>query len=484
MHLVPPSDLVRPLAISVLIVTLFWAIGGLILRDGVKGALFASFVWILLMIYSWIPGLVAFGAEIPSFLWFYLGSILLLSWFLAKIASKGTQVLNVFGLVIFSFILFGTVRVVASPARAAPGKEVPNLVRQDSAKRPDIFYIIVDGYGRPDVLREKMGLDLSWFEKALRDKGFVTLEKSHSNYVQTELSIASSLNLGYLDTLLTKEEVLGQERSVLQPMLDQPFVASKLQARGYEFLSVTSGFPLLKFRGSQSVGNRQRGLTFLESGLLDLTPLRTQGFVASSQFDVRRERLAGALDNLMELAKPSVKPRFIVAHILAPHPPFVLDADGNEIRPAGPFGYWDGSDFVDRVGPKEDYRKGYSGQVAYLSKRLIPILDEILQRSNGQAIIIVQGDHGSKMGLDQNSLEQTDLTEAFSILNAIHLPRQLAERVAPDMTPVNSFRLILSELFGEDLPPLPNRSFYSTYPQPFRFEEVTHQLDSKKIPPQ
>ena len=45
-----------------------------------------------------------------------------------------------------------------------------------------------------------------------------------------------------------------------------------------------------------------------------------------------------------------------------------------------------------------------------------------------------------------------------------------------EITPVNVFRLILTDVYGEDLPRLPDKSFYSTLGFPYRFTDVTDQV--------
>jgi hypothetical protein len=65
---------------------------------------------------------------------------------------------------------------------------------------PDIYYIILDGYGRSDVLK-KYGYDNSDFLNSLRDLGFYVADCAQSNYAQTKLSLTSSLNFNYVDAL-------------------------------------------------------------------------------------------------------------------------------------------------------------------------------------------------------------------------------------------------------------------------------------------
>ncbi|HLK14313.1 MAG TPA: hypothetical protein VKT78_05880, partial [Fimbriimonadaceae bacterium] len=96
--------------------------------------------------------------------------------------------------------------------------------------------------------------------------------------------------------------------------------------------------------------------------------------------------------------------------------------------------------------------------------------------SGEKPIVLVQGDHGSKLGLDQNSLPKTDIPECMSNLMAYEVPDAVRAKLYPEITPVNSFRIILSTLFGAKLPNEPDRSWYSTFDRPFDFMEVTDRL--------
>ena len=65
----------------------------------------------------------------------------------------------------------------------------------------DIYYIVLDGFGRPDILQSHYGLDVTNFVAFLTARGFTVPPLAQSNYSQTFLSLASTLNLTYLDRL-------------------------------------------------------------------------------------------------------------------------------------------------------------------------------------------------------------------------------------------------------------------------------------------
>jgi hypothetical protein len=65
-------------------------------------------------------------------------------------------------------------------------------------------------------------------------------------------------------------------------------------------------------------------------------------------------------------------------------------------------------------------------------------------------VFILQGDHSYNVRGEKR----------LQILNAYYLPDGGSELVYSTFTPVNTFRLILSYYFGEDLPFLPDKSYY------------------------
>ena len=199
-----------------------------------------------------------------------------------------------------------------------------------------------------------------------------------------------------------------------------------------------------------------------------------------SQFDSRRIILKSAFSNLETLAKSGTQPRFIFVHILAPHPPFVFDANGGSVRPKK-MGYSivDGNHFYQNGGTREEYQAGYAGQATYISKLLLPAVDKIIKLSSKPPVIIIQGDHGSKLNLDQELLEKTDVNECFPNLNAFYVPPKVRANLYDSITPVNSFRLLFNGLFNDRFEKLPDKSYYSGWSSPFKFEEVTSRIKTR-----
>jgi hypothetical protein len=74
------------------------------------------------------------------------------------------------------------------------------------------------------------------------------------------------------------------------------------------------------------------------------------------------------------------------------------------------------------------------------------------------------------------------LRERFSILNALYLPGVPPETVPPDLTPVNTFRIVFNSYFQTALSLEENHMYALQLPFLFRFIEVTGQVDECNNP--
>jgi len=90
---------------------------------------------------------------------------------------------------------------------------------------------------------------------------------------------------------------------------------------------------------------------------------------------------------------------------------------------------------------------------------LLNILPGLIANSKVHPIIIIQGDHGTKL-------------DHFPILNAYYLPGAGKEKLYPTISPVNSFRLIFDTYFGAHYDLLPDVSYEPKNTQQAQFTAV------------
>lgn len=340
---------------------------------------------------------------------------------------------------------------------------------------PDIYYIILDGYAGYQTLRDYYNYDNHEIKQYLQDKNFYIAEGSHSNYTFTVLSLASSLNLDYLDDVA---KVVGKSSNNAVPvvkMLKSNRLSRFLGDLGYQTIAFESGYGATDLTSSDIFINPSMNLTQFQNQLINLTPLRI--LLIKSQYNIHRNRILNIMNQLPDV-KNTDGPAFIFAHIIAPHPPFAFGADGEFDYLDIEFTLSDGSNLTEIIST-EEYQDRYRNQVIYLNSLLKETIDEIFSADDRPKIIIIQADHGPGSMLDWYSIQNSDFTERTSIFNAYYFPDQNYSNLYPDITPVNTFRIILDQYFGLELETLEDKSYFSIMTAPYDFLDVTGEVKSE-----
>lgn len=335
----------------------------------------------------------------------------------------------------------------------------PFLVSTDesSAVQPDVYYIIMDGYSRADVLQELYDLDISPFTNELKQMGFVFPECAQSNYGFTGFSLSSALNMDYVDTFAeTIPWGAATERynaSLMHDYIRHSLVRAAFKQLGYTIVTFDTGTPLLDVDDSDyfieftsTINKNGAGLQlstfehlFIKTTMLSLVfdeNSRIMRAITGQLKTPHRQQHERALYVLDQLGKVHTIPgkKFVFFHIMAPHDPYVFDAEGNYVA----------NESLETV-------PGYTDEVKYLNKRLPEIVRSLITNSETPPVIIIQGDHG----WDPRPQYK------MKILNAYYLPNGGDKLLYPTITPVNTFRLIFNHYFGANLDFLEDRSFYS-----------------------
>ncbi|MDZ7838991.1 MAG: hypothetical protein U5N58_14235 [Actinomycetota bacterium] len=113
---------------------------------------------------------------------------------------------------------------------------------EDTHAGMNVYYIILDGHASSTTLKEEYGYDNSEFIQYLKQKGFYIASESVSNYPSSFLSLASSLNMEYINYLSDR---LGQEsndRSLPYAMIEQNKVVELFKSHGYRYIHFSSGW--------------------------------------------------------------------------------------------------------------------------------------------------------------------------------------------------------------------------------------------------
>ena len=499
-----------PIIVMTCVAVVSWLALGYVLRDTRKAGLIISVFFLLFFSYEnffegtkaligrvdWIEGFLArMGVSAVAIrLFLLLASALLLAvltYLFTKTRRSLHDLTNIANVVAGAAVVISLTsiamyevraRAVGPHERGTETVEMQPVALDDDAALPDIYYIILDGYARADVLQETYGYDNTEFLNYLAEEGFHIAEQSRANYCQTALSLASSLNLKYLDDLAARVGTEYRRRGPLSDVIRDNAVFSFLKRYGYVTVAFASGWSATEISSADNYLTSRWAPSELEGELVEMTPIpfvgRTLGLSGwYDMYGLQRERILYTFDHLA-YASGVEGPVFVFAHILAPHPPFVFGRDGEQIDPAYQFTLKDGNDVIkDGRLTRDEYVQGYRDQLVFTNRKLQSTLADILSQSKEPPIIILQADHGPGSMLDWEDPYSTDLRERLSILNAYYLPDEGSADLYDDITPVNTFRVILDRYFGTDYGLLPDKSYFSTWSRPYAFIDVTEELD-------
>ncbi len=438
-----------------------------------EGFLFFSFGHI----YSLAPQL-----PLNVFLAFWSVLAILGTWWLLRIVKapwRYTQALNVFTIILVVLpgvnIAFRAVQnaqnvvQVGSPPPSGGSLQMAAAQNAQGARPPDIYYLILDGYGREDVLRDLYDYDNSAFIQGLQARGFYVAGQSHSNYTSTLLSLSSSLNLNYLDLSALEFRPGSPNIGALVPLISHSYVRSFLEERGYQTVALSNNYTVSSADSADLVISNG-GLNNFEHRLVETTLASLVGFQLYA--DATRQAIHNSLERPAALHDPNT-PRFIFIHVISPHPPFLFGPNGEELPFTGYVG--DGSTFF---GGPQNYIPLYTGQMTYLNRLVLTLVDQLQADPNYRPVIIIQGDHGPAAYLDAPG--GPCVRERTSILNAYYLPDAAPAQLYDSITPVNTFRVVFNAYFGTQLDLLGDRTYLSPAEDAYETEEVTSRLDECK----
>jgi hypothetical protein len=493
-----PQQALRALLLSVVLALLLLVVLARLLHSWHRAGLLVSLFLILFFAYGHLYESIklGIGSDVGRHRYLaplYLATAGFLTWWILRRVRRpeaATGILNVVALAALAFPVVSLLRSGIAGLSASPiALEGEARLELPAGQRPpDVYFIVVDGYARQDTLRDVYDLDNSEFLNFLEGRGFYVARDSRSNYAQTGLSLASTLNLDYIEAIVPDAGEGTTGRDVLWRLIKNSQVRRQLEALGYVTVAFSSGLAGTELTdadyyitaGAVDEDLGLVGSTPFESLMIETSALRliSDGVVALPRlfpdvrypYEVHRGRIRNILDNLGDLPETE-EPKFVFAHIIAPHPPFVFAADGSPITPEVPFTLRFTFDAGDPTGA--DYITGYRDQVRFVNSQLEQVVTAILENSEVPPVIIIEGDHGP----DSNSGQVSYVQERMTNLIAVYAPTGDAG-LYPDLTPVNVFRVVFNEVFGADYPILDDRVLYSEYDTLYKFFDVTDEIRS------
>jgi hypothetical protein len=154
------------------------------------------------------------------------------------------------------------------------------------------------------------------------------------------------------------------------------------------------------------------------------------------------QRFKSGNERIINLTKQAAstagRPKFVYAHLMMPHEPFLYDSTGRALK-------------VDIASDRNARNAAYLQYLVYTSKVVKGFVSDLLEKTKGQAVIILMSDHGYRsLFVDGKPVP------AVNNFNAVYLPNNDYSRYYESISNVNQFRVVFNTLFNSNLPLLPD----------------------------
>ena len=488
---IKPSVALRPLIVTIAMTAALLLMFKIILRDWDKAGLACSLTIVLIFSYGHLYGIL----KTTSLLGITIGRHRYLIVFYSALLGLGIlwvkrrREVRKFGSAVGAMAIVALAFPIVQLATFGLGRaDRESTALQDRPCRlripagqvpPDIYYIVFDAYSRDDVLRDIYGFDNSSFLDHLAKTGFYVASGSQSNYPYTELSLASSLNMDYLNSPKFNFDEDSHRYDLVEFILHNQ-VRHELECVGYTTVAFETGYYWTQWEDATVYLDRKSEVLYkmrILGGVSDFEAMLIETSVGRVLTDAanvlpnflvpdvknplrdHRERIVFVLDRLSEVSAIE-SPKFVFAHIVSPHRPYVLDPQGEFVDDRAVMAS------ADSQGSHEPLERAYRDQVAYLNERIAQFVSDIFAGSETPVVIILQGDHSNSSRTPGDRV---------SILNMFYLPGSASTKLYPTITPVNTFRLVFNEYLDGNYSLLEDISYYSSSKDSFDFSIVPNE---------
>jgi hypothetical protein len=346
-----------------------------------------------------------------------------------------------------------------APAAVDEVSAVERPVIADAAAARDaprqLFYFIFDRYGSQPVLADYYGFDNSDLVGFLEEKGFYVASNSRANYLKTAHSLASTFHMDYLDHLAEDPRSRNGNWHPIYDMLRDHRVGRFLKSQGYKFIQFGSWWGPTQNNPhadeNHSFGYSELNHWYIRGTIAGpvIQALAPDSTVARRlKWDLGQcQRVPRQIEKIKEIGARGDK-AFVFAHILVPHDPYLFDAEGRCPSP--------------ELAERTDSER-YVEQVRYANALIKDVVSALLATDGPKPVIVIQSDEGPfpprYRSEDRSWHDATvdELREKMGILNAFYFADGDYRALDPEMTSVNTFRILFDKYFGTELGRLPER---------------------------
>jgi hypothetical protein len=438
-----------PLGLTLLAAGVAYGLFYLFQRKAVSASLSAVVFLLLYYLYGWIFRQLADQDKFSVYHFvlvpvviavaFYAGFFIAkIKPFAAGIAQNVLLFLSLF-LVAYNVVIILPVELQRVQFKAAPSPvSSAAKVANTNQKHPDIYYVIFDEYERLDIMKSYFhDPDVDQFTAFLQQNHFFMFTNSRVPTINTQTEMSSRLNLQQYNE--------RSDVNVTLAAINDNKVMKVLKSYGYTTAALDMAFPKITADYQINYDPSQVGgmavdefrQTFFDDTLFNAF----QGYFQDADMSEEKQRdlITYTLDQSATLFDTLPSPKFVYAHVLLPHMPFIFDKDGNLLPPQDNYDW-----------------HYYLGQHQYTTKVMEDLITRLLKNadSNNPPVIIVQSDHGARNMIrrskDNNAilmdgyLENYPIDYAYDNFDAMYLPGMDPVDLSVNMAPINTFVLVLN----------------------------------------
>jgi hypothetical protein len=395
------------------------------------------------------------------FLMFCWAVVTLLIGVLIGIFSRATVLLPTMALVGMVYVVPATIslgRALSHPMVMNDPRALALSARRD----PNVYWIVLDGYPRRDILQEFFDFDNAPFIDRLKGLHFTVYDRAVASFPETAFSISSTLSIGF--PVAGIPPMMPSPAELQRTVRGQNVVVNTFRAMGYRYVHFQNGYDELTacplegaicIRGNADAGGSAFEFDEFNIALLSKSPVMdaiamfTDADSTAEESMFMRGAVHELTDRLSQL--PERGPFFLYAHVLAPHPPIRFKRDCS-VRVATPdLLDWNATD-----------KAAFIDQLICVNDETVTLLDKIIEK-DPQAIIVLQSDHGTafrgQFKKPFDGWDLADLKERFGALNALHMPDVCSDDTQGSVDLVNTFARVLNCVSGSHLPDKVARRF-------------------------
>ncbi len=331
---------------------------------------------------------------------------------------------------------------------------IKNKKTVSSNMERDIYILMLDMYPGSKALEKFTGFDNSDFTNELRKRGFYVFDDIYSNYNKTAISIPSMLNMDYPENAGHKNRWDAVNNALI-------FKLAKESGRKNIYFNHSAFFRLIKPTDTKIISIIS--IKFYENELKN-TYNNSLIYTICHNYIWDKIKIGenAELKPFLVLKNSVVSDnskKFVFAHIMMPHPPYLFDENGKKRTNTHEiYEGWEKSKLAVN-------KESFISYLKYTNKEALDFIDYAIKHSDKPPVILITGDHGIRANEYKNWKEHINEAMAnkfeiylnFATFAAYYNPDDDKKRIKKAKSIVNLYRLFSNEMFNTKYDMLPDK---------------------------